>query len=206
VSSNNSSKNIAAIVIAAGESRRFKGQIKQLIDWLGKPLIAHILSIILEIQFSPIHVVLGAHFDQINPIVRNLPVKVIHNKDWRKGKGTSISLGIQLLPENILAAMVFVVDQPFLSTQIIRKIQSEFSKNKNAEIIAPYYQGIQGNPVLFSKKVFPDLIKLREEKGGKEIMKRYKAKKVPWTDEKILLDIDTVEDYEAALSLSNLPD
>lgn len=206
MSSINSTENIAAIVIAAGESYRLKGYIKQLIDWRGQPLIAYILNTVLKGQLSPIHVILGAHVDEIKTVIQSLPVKVFFNPDWKKGKGSSISLGIQSLPENVLAAMVFVVDQPFLSPQLIQRITTEFYKNSDIPIIAPYYKNIQTNPVLFSKKVFPDLIKLKDEKGGKEILKYYKVKKIPWPDQKILLDIDTLEDYKLALSFSNLPD
>jgi len=197
---------IAAVLIAAGESSRLKKFIKQLIPWKGQPLIAYILNVILGSGLSPIHVILGAHSNRIMPVIENFPIKIIRNPDWREGKGTSISLGIQSLPENVSAAMIFVVDQPFLSTELIHTILKEFRTNQDVEIIAPFYRKIQSNPVLFTKKVFPDLIKLQNESGGKDIIGKYAVKKIQWNDKRILIDIDTLEDYEAALSCSNLPD
>lgn len=206
MNSNNSSKEIAAIVIAAGESRRYEAGIKQLVSWHGKPLIAYILSIIIKSGLSPIFVITGAHSHQIRNSIKEFPVKIIQNSEWKKGKGTSISLGIKALPSECLAAMIFVTDQPFLSLDVINKIRLEYSKENKKSIIAPFYQGIQANPVLFTKKVFPHLANLKKEQGGKDLMRYFSVSKIRWLDKRILLDIDTVKNYEDALLLSNLPD
>ena len=200
------SSKIAAIIIAAGASRRFKGIIKQLIPWEKKPLILNVIQLAMENGLTPIHVILGANSEKIIPVLDKLPIKIIQNSDWKVGKGTSISLGIRSLPKKTKAAMIFVVDQPFLSTELIQAIIDNFNVGDTADIIAPYLGEIQANPVLFRESTFSDLRALKNDKGGKEIFARFRVRKIQWTDEKILKDIDSIEDYSALSVSSNLPE
>lgn len=201
------SANIAAIIIAAGESRRLNGAVKQLIPWHNKPLILHVIHLAIGNGLIPIHVVLGANCDQIFQVIKDLPVKILLNSDWKKGKGTSISLGISSLPRKTQAAMIFVVDQPFLSAALIQTIKASFyQEGDGVEIIAPYVGEIQANPVLFTKSTFSKLRKLKNEQGGKDILPRFQVKKIQWADKKILKDIDTFEDYVSLSSSSNFPE
>lgn len=199
------SSKIAAIIIAAGESRRFKGIIKQLISWKKKPLILNVIQLAMENELTPIYVILGANSEKIIPVINKLPIKIIQNSDWKKGKGTSISLGIKSLPKKTRAAMIFVVDQPFLSSELIQTIKDSFIDNE-VDIIAPYLGEIQANPVLFNKSTFSDLRELHNENGGKDIFTKFHVRKIQWPDEKILKDIDTIEDYSSLSSSSNLPE
>ena len=201
----NSSK-IAAIIIAAGESSRLKGIIKQLIPWKKKPLILNVIHLAMENGLTPIYVILGANSEKIIPVINKLPIKIIQNPDWKEGKGTSISLGIRSLPKKTRATMIFVVDQPFLSSELIQMIKGSFNNDDAVDIIAPYVGEIQANPVLFSQSTFTDLCNLKNEKGGKDLFARFRVKKIQWTDKKILTDIDTINDYLSLSSSSNLPE
>ena len=194
MSSKTSLNNIAGIIIAAGESKRL-GRIKQLLPWRGKSLIEFIIQTARDCKLEPIHVILGANYDQIAPLINCPRVKIINNKRWEEGKGTSISLGIESLPEKVKAAFVFVVDQPFLNRKLINAILNVY-EIKKTDIIAPYVREIQSNPVLFNRSVFPELMKLKGEEGGRIIFKNYRLEKLDWEDEKVLWDIDTLADYE----------
>lgn len=200
------SSEIAAIIIAAGESRRFKGVIKQLIPWKKKPLILNVIQLAMENELTPINVILGANYEKIIPVIDKLPIIIIQNSDWKEGKGTSISLGIRSLPKKARAAMIFVVDQPFLSTELIQTIKNSFNNDDAVDIIAPYVGEIQANPVLFKESTFSKLRELKNEKGGKDIFARFHVRRMQWADKKILKDIDTIEDYSVLSSPSNLPE
>lgn len=200
MNSKDTATGIAAIIIAAGESRRLKGKVKQLLPWNNQPLISYIIDIVHSSGLSPIIIVLGANYSQIIPVIRSKPVKLIINPKWEEGKGSSISIGVNALPKEINAVMLFVIDQPFLSKELIGAIMREYARKEKVEIIAPYIGEIQSNPVLFTKKVFPSLLGLEKEEGGKKIISEFSVKKLQWKDEKILRDIDTLEDYKAVLS------
>ena len=198
MSSKPSRNNVAGIIIAAGESKRL-GRIKQLLPWSGKTLIEFVIQTTLKCKLEPINVILGSNCDQIAPFLVDSKVNIIYNQLWKEGKGTSISLGINSLPENIDAAIIFVVDQPFLNMQLINTLIKVFELKK-ADIVAPYFQGIQTNPVLFNRLVFPELIKLTGEEGGRTLFNKFHLEKLVWDDEKILLDIDTFKDYEKIIN------
>ena len=198
MSSKTSINNIAGIIIAAGESKRL-GRIKQLLPWRGKSLIEFIIQTARDCKLEPIHVILGANYDQIAPLINHPRVKIIKNQRWKEGKGTSISLGINSLPEKVRAAFVFVVDQPFLNKKLINALLNIY-EFKNAGIIAPYVREIQSNPVLFDRSVFSELIKLKGEEGGRNIFNNYRLEKLDWEDEKVLWDIDTLAEYEKLIN------
>ena len=198
MSSKTSMNNVAGIIIAAGESKRL-GRIKQLLPWRGKSLIEFIIQTARDCQLEPIHVILGANYDQIAPLINSPRVKIINNQRWKEGKSTSISLGINSLPEKVKAAFVFVVDQPFLNKKLINALLNIY-EIKKAGIIAPYVREIQSNPVLFDRSVFPELMKLKGEEGGRNIFKNYQIEKLDWEDEKVLWDIDSLTDYEKIIN------
>jgi molybdenum cofactor cytidylyltransferase len=189
---------VAGIIIAAGESKRL-GIPKQLLPWQGKILIEYVIHIIEKCNVNPIHVVLGSYYDQIASVIKLPGVKIINNEDWKAGKGTSISLGIRSLPEKVKAAFIFVVDQPYLNDKLINALLKLY-KTKKVDIVAPFVHGIQANPVLFNQLVFQELISLKGEQGGREIFKKYRFEKLIWDDEKILLDIDSYEDYQKLIN------
>lgn len=194
MSSKTSINNVAGIIIAAGESKRL-GRIKQLLPWRGKSLIEFIIQTARDCKIEPIHVILGANYDQIAPLIDCPRMNIINNQRWKEGKGTSISLGIKSLPEEVKAAFVFVVDQPFLNEKLINALLNVY-EIKKADITAPYVKEIQSNPVLFDRSVFPELMKLKGEEGGRNVFINYQLEKLDWEDEKILWDIDTLTDYE----------
>ena len=194
MSSKTSIINVAGIIIAAGESKRL-GRIKQLLPWRGKSLIEYIIQTARDCKIEPIHVILGSNYDQIAPLINCSGVNIINNQRWKEGKGTSISLGIKSLPEEVKATFVFVVDQPFLNEKLINTLLNVYEMKK-AGITAPYVREIQSNPVLFDRSVFQELMKLKGEEGGRNVFINYQLEKVAWEDEKILWDIDTLTDYE----------
>ena len=117
-------KSIGIIILAAGASTRL-GQPKQLLIYQEHSLIFNTLKVAVNSGCAPIVLVLGAYGDLIFPEVRNFPVKIVKNYDWQEGINTSIKVGINTLKatqENVLATILMVCDQPFVSTQIIQKI------------------------------------------------------------------------------------
>ena len=185
MSSKKSISNIAGIIIAAGESMRL-GRAKQLLTWHGKSLIEFIIQIVTDCRLDPIHVVLGSNYNQIVPYINYPKVKIINNEKWKEGKGTSISLGVRSLPEKVKATFIFVVDQPFLDQRLINALLDVYEK-KNADIVAPYVRGIQSNPVLFNKKVFSELMKLKGKEGGRDIFNNFRLERLSWKDEKNIM-------------------
>lgn len=184
---------IAGILLAAGGSSRINHP-KQLLKIYRKYLINHIVDIIRQGGIDDLTIVLGNQSGKISKVIQDKSAKVMENRKWREGIASSIRKGIGGLDSETKAAIIFVVDQPFLDPKLIRIILNIFNK-RYPPIVAPCINGQQCNPVLFSRILFPELLELEGQQGGKEIVKNHTVDWVNWDDQKLLMDIDTIEDY-----------
>ena len=195
-------KNIAAILLAAGESKRL-GYPKQLIEYKGIPMINYMIDTIRLGEIEDIFVVLGSHQKEIINIIKDPSINIIENKNWREGIHTSISAGVDYVESNYEAAVIFVVDQPFLFPEIIKKFIHLFSFS-NSEIIACRVGGEQIHPVLFRKDMLKHLKSSREQKTGKHLIQEHLPLWLDFTNEKLLFDIDTKDDYQRLIHENHL--
>lgn len=190
---------IAAIILAAGESSRF-GQPKQLLSWQGQSMIRHIANTAINAGLSPVVVVVGSSAPDISAVIKDLPLRIVNNKAWRKGVSSSVKMGLKSIPEPIGAAIFLQGDQPQIPSSLIRSMV-EVHQSTMSPIIAPQINGQRGNPVLFDRCTFTDLLSLKGDVGGRVLLSHYPVQWVNWKDENLLLDIDTLEDYQKLVSL-----
>ena len=191
-------ERIAGIILAAGGSTRF-GAPKQLLDWKGLPLVKHVTNIILDSGLSPVVVVTGSDQDDVRKILDGTPVELVNNPDWESGQSTSVRAGIESLPEGIAAAVFILVDQPFISSELIKKIRT-IQAQSQAQIIHPQVNDQPANPVLFDNSLFGALSSLEGDTGGRILFEEYPPRIFSWIDDRIQKDIDTPEDYQNMLS------
>jgi molybdenum cofactor cytidylyltransferase len=195
---------VAGIVLAAGESHRF-GQPKQLLTWKGETFIHHIVRTTLQTGLSAVVVVIGAHAEEVRAAIQvRYPVdtrlSLVDNPDWQYGQSTSVQKGLQALPAQTGAAVFFLVDQPQIPTTLVRALV-ELHSQTLSPIIAPLIDGQRGNPVMFDRVTFGDLLSLTGDTGGRALFSRYPVMWLPWHDPSLLLDVDTPEDYQKLLSM-----
>lgn len=190
-------RSTAGIVLAAGASSRM-GQPKLLLPWRGKPLIWHAVNTALEAGLSPVIVVTGAFGEQIKSALCDLNVQWKENPDWQQGQSTSVRAGVLALPRETTAVIFLLGDQPHIPHELVHALVEAHAQTA-AAVIAPLIAGRRANPVLFDRVVFPELLKLKGDAGARQILKQYPPQYLPWEDEKLLLDIDTAEDYQQLL-------
>lgn len=189
---------IAAIILAAGPSSRM-GQSKQLLDVGGELLLVKTIQTVLRAGLQNVTVVLGANEHAHREVMKDLPVDVVTNPDWKRGMGSSIKTGLN----DILsrhpgtdAVIIFVCDQPMLSDDIIKNIIQKHTETKKP-VIASEYSNVPGVPVLFDKSYFEVLMKLPDSEGAKKIILKNPGDVtlVPFAGGEV--DLDTMADYEA---------
>ncbi len=185
----------AGVILAAGDSTRF-GSPKQLLDWKGKPFIRHIAETALQAGLEPVLVITGIHHADIESCLKDLPVTIIQNPNYKDGQSESIKLGIQNLPKNIGANIFFLADQPQIPMEVIKALKERHSQTLSPIIAPLVLEERRANPVLFDKVTFPDLLQLTGDVGGRAIFDKHKVDYLPWHDDILIFDVDTKEDYE----------
>lgn len=188
--------NIWAIVLAAGKSTRMKKQ-KLLLPFNGETIVETVVQKIIPVLESKIIVVLGSHYNEIKQKISKLQVTSCFNKDFENGMLSSVICGLNALPENAEAAMVFLGDQPQISTDVIQKVAEEW-KQSDKGIVIPTFNGKRGHPVLIETKYKAEINRLDSSKGLRQLMIENPDDiyEIEMKQPEILRDIDTPEDYE----------
>lgn len=192
---------IAAIILAAGSSSRM-GQPKQLLDWDGRSLVQVVAQQALAASVDAVYAVVGAASERVAAALANLPVKLVENKAYASGQASSLRAGIAALPADVSAAVVLLGDQPFVSPSIIDAVVVAWQESQ-APIVAPSYNGQRGNPVLFARAVFGELLEITGDQGARAILQANPGRihLVAFTDARPLEDIDSPEDYQRMKSV-----
>jgi molybdenum cofactor cytidylyltransferase len=190
---------IAALILAAGQSSRM-GQHKMLLPLLGKPLLLHAVEHALAAEFDEIIVVVGHHADAVRAALAGKPVRIVENPDYQQGQSTSVRAGIAALAPTIEAAIILLGDQPLVTSAILNRLRQAW-QHTDKPIVAPFYNGQRGNPVLFARALFPELLHVSGDQGGREVLQRHASEIEPvQIDDAIAVqDVDTWQDYQTLL-------
>ncbi|MEJ5201046.1 MAG: selenium cofactor biosynthesis protein YqeC [Anaerolineales bacterium] len=184
----------AAIILAAGASTRL-GRPKALLEWQGKPLIQIIASVAIRAGLSPVIVVIGAVREPILEALKGLSVEFVINENWELGQSSSIKAGLAALPPYTGSAVFLLADQPRITIDLLLTLVRTHATTLDP-IMAPFVGGRRSNPVLFDAITFCDLERLEGDIGGRAIFEKYPVTPIYWNDPRLLLDIDTEEDYK----------
>lgn len=189
---------IAAVVLAAGASSRFRDQ-KLLAPVGTKPLVRVVVEGVLESAVDPVCVVLGREAAGVREALAGLPLSFVENPGFAQGMSTSVRCGISALPPGTAAAVIALGDQPLPTSEIIDDLISAF-RSSTARIVAPSYAGRRGNPVLFAADLFPELLELEGDRGARGVIARHPEQlhlvEYPYPPP---LDVDTPQDYQRLL-------
>jgi molybdenum cofactor cytidylyltransferase len=186
---------IAAIVLAAGLSRRM-GQAKLLMPVGGRAIVRHAVESVLAGGVDSVWVVTGPDVEPIEAALAGLEVQTVANPAPEEGQASSLRAGIAALPASVDAVLIALGDQPWLDPAIIPALLA--ARRTSAKlIVAPRYRDGQGNPVLFKREIFPELLRLAGDQGARPIIQREPAR-VEWVDLDLPMppDVDTPDDYE----------
>jgi molybdenum cofactor cytidylyltransferase len=191
---------IAAVLLAAGQSSRM-GQHKLLLPLLGKPLVLHAVESVLASEVEETLVVVGHRAEAVREALAGQPVRIIENPDYAQGQSTSLRAGVVALAPETEAVVILLGDQPLLSADLLNALIAAW-KRSNRPIVAPVYEGQRGNPVLFSRMLFPELLQVSGDQGGREVVQRHanEVALLPMADPAAALDVDTWPEYQALLA------
>ena len=187
--------HIAAVVLAAGRSTRMGGPNKLLAEIGGKPLVRIAAEHALASRASPVIVVTGHQHEKVKAALADLPVRIIHNPDFASGLGSSLRTGVAAVPPEADGVIVCLGDMPQVDAALIDRLIGAFDPEMGALVVVPVINGERGNPVLWSRRFFPDLMAIEGDIGARKLIGRYSevVAEVSVTGKAAFTDIDTPE-------------
>ncbi|MFT4097570.1 MAG: nucleotidyltransferase family protein [Rhodoblastus sp.] len=165
---------VAAIVLAAGRSMRFsggkEGATKLVAELGGAPLVRHAVQAAAGCGARPVIVVTGHARDTVVAALAGLDFIEARNVDFASGIASSIRTGLAALGDDIDAAVIFLGDMPRVTAPLARRLIEAFAADPELHAVAPLIEERRGNPVLLSRRLFADAMKLEGDEGARRLL------------------------------------
>jgi molybdenum cofactor cytidylyltransferase len=185
---------IAAIILAAGQAKRFGKGSKVVAELDGKPLVRHVAEAALASRARPVLVVVG-HAAAVTAIaLAGLEVRLVHAPDFEAGLSRSLRAGLAALPASTVGALILLADVPRVSAKLIDRLIGAFEAVEPNALV-PVHGGQRGNPVIIGRALFAPLGALDGDRGASQILGSLPGVvELPVEDAAVTVDIDTQED------------
>jgi molybdenum cofactor cytidylyltransferase len=184
---------VAALLLAAGQSRRMGTINKLLIGIDGKPMVRHVAEAVAASQAAPVIVVTGHEQERVEAALAGLTAKFVHNPDFAQGLSTSVKRGLAALPAETDGTVVCLGDMPMVTAAAIDRLIAAFNPIEGRAICVPTRRGKRGNPVLLARQLFPELAAVSGDIGARELIAAHPelVAEVEMETDGVLTDIDT---------------
>jgi len=184
---------IAAIVLAAGQSRRMGTINKLTIDIDGKPMLRRVVEAVVSSSAKPVIVVTGHERQQVEAALAGLSVETVFNPDYAEGLSTSLKRGLMSLPATVDGAVICLGDMPLVRAQDLDQLVSALNPVEGRAIVVPTRRGKRGNPVVIGKAFFAELAAIDGDIGARDVIAAHpeQVAEVEMGGDGVLTDIDT---------------
>src|SRR6201991_1923984 len=201
-------RNVAAIILAAGRSTRMGGPNKLLAELDGKKLVRIVAEQALASKASEVIVVTGHQAELVEQALAGLKVKFVRNPDFAGGLASSVKTGIAAVSANVDGAVICLGDMPMIDAHLIDRLIDTFAPYRGNLIVVPVADGRRGNPVLWSRRFFAELMTLDGDIGARHLIAKHGAAvaEVPVEGSAAFLDIDTPQALAAAQQHKRQPE
>ncbi len=196
-------RQVAALVLAAGRSRRMAPLNKLLVpDGKGVAMIVRVVDNALASQASPVIVVTGHERERIEEALAGRPVLFAHAEDYAEGLSASLKAGLAAVPPESEGIMVCLGDMPLVTAPMLDRLLAAFDPEEGRAIVQPTYRGKQGNPMLWAREFLDEMLGISGDIGARHLAAKHADRRVEveMPEDAVLRDFDTTE------SLKGLPD
>jgi len=123
--------------------------------------------------------------------------KITINPNPEHGRFSSIKTGLNHL-SNRTAVFIHNVDNPFVNVGLLRALSTNLG---HADYCVPMFKNRGGHPILISPKVVDAIINCsHDDLNLKEYLKAFEKKTSEINNPKILININSIQDYEEMFS------
>jgi len=194
---------IAAIVLAAGASKRF-GRQKLIERYLWKPIVRRAVEAAMASGVDETIAVTGGD-DRVRRAVERTGARCVTNAAWESGMASTIATGIAALAPGTQAALIVLGDQPTVSPRAYRAVLDAYRAQGAAIVVPVYWWKTRGHPVLFDASVFPELLALSGDHGAREAIQRDPTRVLEVRVRRPAPpDVDTTRDAASLMNLLHL--
>jgi molybdenum cofactor cytidylyltransferase len=187
--------NPAAIILAAGESRRM-GRAKAFLPFRGGTFLSNIAETLGE-RCSPVIAVFGFDAQRCMRLAGPLGIRTVENPDYPLGMLTSLQAGLRVLPNEADAVFFTLVDHPAISHSTVDALL-----RSEALIAIPRFENRRGHPVLIRRAIFDEFLSEPPASKVRDVIDRHSAEiaYIEVGDPGISDDIDDPALYEKLLA------
>ncbi|MBY0510692.1 MAG: molybdopterin-binding/glycosyltransferase family 2 protein [Rhodospirillaceae bacterium] len=188
---------VAAILLAAGQSRRMGPSNKLLMEVEGEPLVRRTVSALRASPVSQVIVVTGHQDAEVRKALAGLDVTMVHNPRYAEGLSTSLKTGLDALAPETDAAVIGLGDMPGVKAEHVTRLMARFDPEADRAIGVPTHNGKRGNPVLWARRFFEDMFAISGDVGAKALIGANESLvyEIEFGDTAVLTDLDTPEQW-----------
>src|ERR1700722_11371532 len=197
---------VGAVVLAAGQSSRFRAgggrdPTKLVAELDGKPIVRRVVEAALAAKARPVVVVTGYARDSVEAAIAGLEIGVAFNPKFASGLASSLSVGLSVMPRDILGALVLLGDMPWIEPRLVDALIDAFISREGVLAAVPVRQGRHGNPVLLGRGLFTAAMGLKGDEGARRLIGALNADELAEIQASglgVTFDVDTAEDLAVA--------
>ncbi len=197
-------KKVMGVILAAGNSTRMGKDNKLLKNVGDAPLIRNTAIEMLKSDLDTCSIVLGYQSDKVAAVIKDLDIRLILNPMWEEGQASSLRAAINTLDATYSDLLIMLGDLPGIKSSHINSIIEEhlLTDNRKSKITIPSFEGQKGNPVIWGRSFFHDLLNLEGDVGGRTLFSEHPAaiNILEMDDPWVVTDADTPEDFEKFLA------
>lgn len=200
-------KRVAALVLAAGRSRRMAPLNKLLVPGDdGVPMVARVVDNALASHARPVVVVTGHERERVEAALAGRPVLFAHAEDYAEGLSASLKSGLAALPPGLDGVAVCLGDMPLVAGPMIDRLIAAFDPEEGRAIAMPTFRGKQGNPMLWSMEFLPEMMAITGDVGARHLVGKHAERvvDVEVADDAVLMDFDTADALSKAPGFSKV--
>ncbi|MCG7493280.1 NTP transferase domain-containing protein [Thalassobius sp. Cn5-15] len=190
--------DVAAILLAAGLSRRMGDRNKLLLHVAGKPMVRHLAETYLSVVTSPLTVVTGHQACEVRAALAGLPLVFAHNNDFGQGQPGSVATGLGVVSDADLL-LIGLADQAYLQADDLRQLMRWHRSNDSRKITVPKQGAVRGNPIIVPRVLRPRLTENPDRPGCMRLTRDRPelVQFAPLRAPGFYTDVDTPHDYAA---------
>jgi molybdenum cofactor cytidylyltransferase len=189
-------RKVAALVLAAGRSRRMAPLNKLLVqDDQGVPMVARVVDNALASRARPVVVVTGYEHERVEAALAGRGVLFAHAEDYAEGLSASLKAGLAALPKDIEGVVICLGDMPLVAAPMIDRLLAAFDPEEGRAIVMPTFRGKQGNPMLWAMEFLPEMMAISGDVGARHLAGKHadRVAEVEMADDAVLRDFDTTD-------------